>query len=85
MLFEVLNFLFVLLGPVEAWEGAKVPPLPCRLVFLARIQSIFTGLQFANHIAMDARGRHCVAPTRWPADSPDGNSRAAEPDNLSEL
>ena len=35
MLLEVLNFLFVLLGLLQARERAQVSPLACRLIFLA--------------------------------------------------
>jgi hypothetical protein len=34
---KILDFLFVLLGLFEGSERAQVPPLPCRLIFLARI------------------------------------------------
>jgi hypothetical protein len=61
MLLKILNFLFVLLGLFEAWESAEIPPLPSRLVFLARIKPVFPGLELANHKEMDAEGGRCVA------------------------
>jgi hypothetical protein len=46
---EILNRFFVLLGRVSRGERAEVPTLAGFGVFLARVQTIFTSVQFPNH------------------------------------
>jgi hypothetical protein len=61
MPFEVLHFAFVLFCFFQTAEGAKIAPLARRRIQLARVQTIFAGLQFADHAYRDAAQRSNVA------------------------
>ncbi|MBN8983102.1 MAG: hypothetical protein J0H32_01240, partial [Rhizobiales bacterium] len=49
---EVLDFTFMLLGVGAAFKGAEIAALACFWIDLARIDSIFSRFEFANHVAL---------------------------------
>lgn len=61
MLFEVLDFAFVLFGFLQRVKGSEVAPFAGGGVLLARIKAELTGFEFANHVWRDAerRGAGC--------------------------
>ena len=62
VLLEVLDFALVLLRLLEARKCPEIPPLTCGRILLARVQPIFAGFEFANHIRVDAAR---PAPADW--------------------
>jgi hypothetical protein len=63
--FEVLYRAFVLFRRFPRVEGAEVFPLAGLRIYFARIEPVFTGLQFSNHCDLpprnaDLEGKHRV-------------------------
>jgi hypothetical protein len=56
MLLEVLHLAFVLPRLRKRGKRTQVASLACGLTLLARVQAIFAGFEFANHMWMDAEG-----------------------------
>jgi hypothetical protein len=56
MLLEVLHLAFVLPRLCKRGKRTQVASLACGLTLLARVQAIFAGFEFANHMWMDAEG-----------------------------
>ena len=50
MMLEVLHCLFVVFCGLPCGESAKIPPLSCLGVLLARVEPILTRFQFSNHV-----------------------------------
>jgi hypothetical protein len=50
MPFEKLNRALVLFRGFEGFERAEVPPFSGLRVLFPRVETIFTGLQFSNHV-----------------------------------
>jgi hypothetical protein len=59
VMLEILHSFFVLLCRASGAEGSEIPALAGLGVFLPRVQAIFTGLQFSNHMNL-----RCVNPLR---------------------
>lgn len=49
MVLEVLHRLFVGFGGMPAGEGSEIAALSSLGIFLARVQTVLAGLEFANH------------------------------------
>ena len=50
MLLEVLHLTLVLLSLFHRGEGAEIAALTGRRIFLARIEAVFSGFEFADHL-----------------------------------
>jgi hypothetical protein len=52
MAFEILDFAFVLLGGGKGFESAEVAAFAGLGVFLAGVETVFAGGEFADHCAV---------------------------------
>ena len=62
MLLEELHLSFVLPCLLKRGKRPQIAPLACRFTLLTRVQTIFAGFEFADHMQMDAEhGRVAAA------------------------
>src|SRR5580704_2227591 len=64
MPFEILHGAFVLLGGGAAVEGAEIAAFAGLGIYLARIEPVFAGRQFADHGVSSAAHRHPIIMAR---------------------
>jgi hypothetical protein len=62
MFLEVLYFALVLFCLLDCWKRAEVAFFTRRRILFTGIQSIFSGFEFANHVAMDASEKAMCRP-----------------------
>src|ERR1700691_1083795 len=68
---EVLYCAFVLLCFFQSREGAQVAALARLGIFLSRIQSKFSGFEFANHVSVRCASRAVGRPMTGPREDPE--------------
>ena len=49
MSFKILHFAFMLFGLLQRGKCAQIAALACFSFLLARIQTVLSGFEFANH------------------------------------
>jgi len=64
MPFEILHGAFVLLGGGAGAEGAEIAAFAGLRIYLARIEPVFSGRQFADHGVSSAAHRHPIIMAR---------------------
>jgi hypothetical protein len=58
VLLKVLRFALVLFRLIQIGKSSQIAPLAGRVIFLARVQAIFAGFEFTNHIKMGCGKTH---------------------------
>jgi hypothetical protein len=61
MLLEELHLAFVLPRLLKRGKCPQIAPLARRFTLLTRVQTIFAGFEFADHMHMDAEHRYVAA------------------------
>jgi hypothetical protein len=61
MLLEELHLAFVLPRLLKRGKRPQIAPLARRFTLLTRVQTIFAGFEFADHVHMDAEHRYVAA------------------------
>jgi hypothetical protein len=61
MLLEELHLAFVLPRLLKRGKRPQIAPLARRFTLLSRVQTIFAGFEFADHLHMDAEHRYVAA------------------------